>query len=141
MNLLAIAVLLPGLAWGDPRPSPALDPGEVVRIVVDALGHNNSPIPNAGIFTAYRFASPANHAVTGPYARFLQIAKGGDSASLLSGRPAEFSAIDIRGGRAVQTVRIPGQAGPEHAFRFVLSRQTDGACRGCWMVDGVIPLQ
>ena len=50
---------------------------------MEALRTNNSPAPNTGIYTAYRFSSPANHANTGPYGNFLQIAKHPDFAPLL----------------------------------------------------------
>jgi uncharacterized protein DUF4864 len=140
MRLAGLCLLLLQAAWGASRPSPDLTPGRVVQAVVEALRHNNSPLPNAGVFTAYQFASPANHAAVGPYGRFLAIVKSVNSAPLLSGQAAEFSPIEIRDGRAQQTVRIPVRGGQPAAFRFTLSRQKGGACLGCWMVDGVVRL-
>jgi Domain of unknown function (DUF5658) len=74
---------------------------------VAALRNYNSPIPNAGVFTAYRFASPANPAVTGPYGHFLRL------------------------------VRVHSDPGRDAVFKFILSRQREGPYRSCWMVDGV----
>ena len=48
-----------------PRPSSALQPGDVVEIVIDALANNDYPFPDAGIETTFNFASPANKAQTG----------------------------------------------------------------------------
>jgi hypothetical protein len=140
VRTITLGLLLAAHAWSAPRPSPSLSPGEVIRIVIEALRKKNFPAPNAGIFTAYRFASPANHADVGPYGRFLRIVKAPDSAPLLSGRAATFEAVSVRGNRAEETVRIPVDGGPPASYRFILTRQSDGECRGCWMVDGVIRL-
>jgi uncharacterized protein DUF4864 len=139
MRFAGLCLLLLQPAWCASRPSPDLTPGHVVQAVVEALRHNNSPRPNAGVFTAYQFASPANHAAVGPYGRFLRIVRS--AAPLLSGEAAEFSPIEIRDDRAEQTVRIPVRGGQPAVFRFILSRQSEGACLGCWMVDGVVQLQ
>ena len=117
------------------QPNPELGPEEVVRTVADALRHNNAPMPNSGIFTAYRFASPENHAETGPYGRFLLTVKTADFAPMLHEYTGEFGPLRMSGDRAEQLLRIPAA----HAtFRFVLSRQKAGTYRGCWMVDGVL---
>ena len=46
---------------GDPGPvpSPELSPRDVVRIQLSALKHNDTPEPDAGIATVFRFASPS----------------------------------------------------------------------------------
>ena len=138
MNLLAAIALLFQPAASVPRPNPGLAPEQVVKIVAEALGNNNSPIPNAGVFTAYQFASPANHAVTGPYGRFLQLVKLRDYAPMLRpDHPQEFLPIEVAGEHAGQTVRIHLDSGEIAGYRFSLSRQAEGSCRGCWMVDGV----
>jgi hypothetical protein len=114
------------------RPAPGIPPEDVVRTVVSALRHCNSPIPNAGIYTAYQFASPANHAITGPYGNFLGIVKARDFAPLLHDDAVGFSEMIIRGETAEQTVRLPSAS-----FKFTLSVQHVGPCMNCWMIDGV----
>jgi hypothetical protein len=121
-----------------PRPNLALGPAEVVRIVVDALRENNSPLPNAGVFTAYQFASPGNHAVTGPYGRFLQVVKTSDFIPLFKKYPREFEAIAVNGDYAEQILRVKLDGGMTAAYKFMASQQKEGACRGCWMLDGVV---
>jgi hypothetical protein len=127
------------IALGNPPlPHPGLGPDAVIKTVAEALRNNDSPIPNAGIFTAYQFASPANHAVTGPYGRFLQIVKSDDSAPLFNAAAEEFDAIKIEGDHAEQLVRTRTAGGRVATYKFSVSRQREGPCRGCWMVDGVV---
>ncbi len=134
MNPLPLAFLM---AAAVPHPNPALTPGDVVRIVTTALRHCNSPTPNAGIFTTYQFASPANRAATGPYGHFLGAVKNADFAALLQDNAEEFGSILIQNNYAEQKVTVHQRDGREVVFTFSLGRQRDGAYRGCWMVDGV----
>ena len=63
-------------------PSPALNPGEVVRIQVEAL-RKNGPL-NEGIELTYRFASPGNKQVTGPLDRFVRMVSSAPYDRLLN---------------------------------------------------------
>ena len=134
----AVWLILSGLALSVPRPNPARGPGEVIRLVVGALQRNDSPVPNAGVFTAYQFASPGNRAVTGPYGRFLQIVKSQESRPLMGQHAEEFGELMLHGDQAEQDVRVQPDQGPAISYRFSVSRHTTGACAGCWLVDGVV---
>jgi hypothetical protein len=116
-------VVLLGLTVSPPRPNAALSPAEVIRTVAAALQNNNSPMPNAGIFTAYQFASPGNRAATGPYGRFFRIVKSGDSAPLFGKRAQEFGEIIIHGDKAEQDcphIPVHSLAAERRAVRRVL---------------------
>ena len=126
-------VVLAALIGPDLQARRAAEPGDAIQTVSAALRHNNSPLPNAGIFTAYQFASPANHAVTGSYARFLQVVKTPDYAPMLADNPQELSDLVIRGDHAEQTLRVRLKGGGTASYRFDVSRQAGGG----WMVDGV----
>jgi hypothetical protein len=132
MMALGICVTCWWVVAAQPRPTPAMGPGEVVRTVVTALHNNNSPIPNAGIFTAYQFASARNRAVTRPYGYFLAIAKSDSFAALLHNDSFDTDAVVITGGSAQEMVTLHRKGRPDVRFRFNLSLQ-----QGCWMVDGV----
>ncbi len=56
---------------GLPTPSETYGPGDAVAIQLDALETNDKPCDDAGIMTAYNFASPANRRSTGPLDRFI----------------------------------------------------------------------
>lgn len=124
-----------------PSPSPNLSPRDVVRIQILALQKYNSPLPNAGIWTAYRFASPANHGVTGPYGRFLQLMKRPSTRPFLHARTVEFLPELVIGVRAEENVALTDGDGRTTGWLFSLSRQSDGAFKGCWLTDGVTRLR
>ncbi len=141
----AAALFFLGLAVGAAqpnalRPHPSLAPEQVVRAVVEGIRHNSSPIPNSGIYTTYQFASPANHAVTGPYGHFLRVVKTPDFKAMFRLDPYELGPIEITADHAVQDLRIRTEAGRTVNYRFSLSRQKNGPYRDCWMVDGVVRL-
>jgi hypothetical protein len=124
-NLVTVLTVLIGPV---PEARRAIEPGEAIEKVTAALRNNNSPLPNAGIFTAYEYASPANHAVTGSYGHFLMVVKTAEFAALLEDGPREFGDLQMHGEHAEQTLRA-GTA----RYKFEGARQADGG----WMVDGV----
>jgi len=116
----------------------ASDPNEAIQTVTTALRNNNSPIPNAGVFTAFQFASPANHASTGSYGNFLMLVKLADYAPMLHDNPHELTGLVVNGDHAEQTLRVKLQQGGDTSYktvsyRFDVTRQSGGG----WMVDGV----
>ena len=114
-------------------PKRAAEPGEAIRTVTAALRHNNSPLPNAGIFTAFQFASRANLTVTGPYGRFLGLVKSADFAPMLHDNPQDPGRLEVRGDHAEQIVRVHQDGGSAALYKFDLQRQTGGG----WAIDGV----
>ena len=146
------AALLSSVCWwqlafmaAQPLPHPNLGPDQVIRTVVEALHNRNSPTTNAGIFTVYQFASPANRQNTSPYGKFLRLVKLPDFAPLFARGVITYGPLSVTGDRAEQEVNIHLDDGRNAPFRFVVSRQTSqqtqGRCAGCWMVDQVIPIR
>jgi hypothetical protein len=115
------------------HPRRAAGPAEAIQTVTAALRHNNSPIPNAGIFTAFEFASPANLEATGPYGRFLSLVKNPDFAPMLQDNPEQLGALVVQGDRAQQTLRVGPEDGHITVYAFDVVRQPGGG----WTVDGV----
>lgn len=134
---IAIGLLVAAQPTTDPEPSPDLSPAEVVRIQVEALQHNDDPTPDAGIATAFRFASPSNKAATGPLDRFARMVNGPAYGDMLDADRAEYAPIAIDGDRAAQRVTLSHDDGRRATYVFQLSRQDGGPCDGCWMTDGV----
>ena len=145
--LLLCLALLPAAASGqgdeaggsDPLsealiPSPALSPGDVVRIQLEALRRNDRH--NRGIEVAFRFASPANRANTGPLERFVSMIRNGPYALMLGFRAASYGPVESRGVRARQRVTL-ANAGRSVTYWFYLSRQTGAPYEDCWMTDAV----
>ena len=120
------------------RPRPDLSPADVVRIQVAALGGNDAPHIDAGIETAFRFASPLNKRSTGPLARFRLIARSPTYRPLLNHVRAEYGGLRRRGGEVALPVIVTTPAGRRVGYTFFLSKQTRRPFQGCWMTDGVI---
>ena len=119
------------------KPAPELSPLDVVKIQVHALEHHNEPTPNAGIWTVYQFASPANRRVTGPYGHFLQLIKSPGNRPFLNARSAQFFDERRDGSFAEVTVELEDREGVRGRFTFSLSLEAAGPYKGCWMTDGV----
>jgi hypothetical protein len=140
--ILALAefVCRPKLADPAGRPAPELSPSDVVRIQVDALRRVDEPTPNAGIWTTFRFASPANREITGPYGHFLRVIKSPGNGPFLHARSARLSGERQDGLSAEVTVELEGRDGLRSRFTFSLSKQGPGPFKDCWMTDSVRPL-
>ncbi|WP_412067372.1 DUF4864 domain-containing protein [Rubrivirga sp. IMCC43871] len=131
------ALVLLAVGSDDPQPSPDLTAEEVVRVQVEALGANDTPTPDAGIATAFRFASPGNRAATGPLERFTQMVKGPVYSDMIDATTAEYGRIVVEGDRAALRVSLGHADGRRAVYVFSLTRQRGGDCDGCWMTDGV----
>ncbi len=123
-----------------PEPSVDLGPGDVVKIVIQALSRNDEPHGNAGIETTYNFASPSNKANTGPLARFIRMVKAPPYGIMVDHAESEFSEVVLMGYKAYQMVRLVAADGRVEIFAFRLSKQRDGEFKDMWMTDAVWPV-
>ena len=147
---LAICLALVAAAEPDakeakrPKPDPKLTPGQVVRIVMDALKNNDAK--DAGIAVTFDFASPANQEVTGPLERFIPMLKGPVYGPMVNHKSAEYGKTiiieeDEKAEKAAVLVTLVDAKGEQAAYLFTLSKQTDGDLKDCWMTDGVIRIK
>ena len=120
------------------QPHPDLSPADVVRIQVAALGKNDAPHIDAGIETAFRFASPRNKRSTGPLARFRLIARSPTYRPLLDHVRADYGDVRKHGEEAAVPVIVTTPAGRRVGYTFFVSKQTRQPFQGCWMTAGVI---
>jgi len=123
-----------------PRPSVELLPADVVRIVIDALAHNDEPYANAGIETTFYFASPANRVNTGPLDRFTLMVKSPPYGIMVDHVNSEFSEVVMQGDKAYQLVHLTAADGRASVFAFRLGKQLDGEFKDMWMTDAVWPV-
>ena len=115
-------------------PHPELTPDRVVQIQLEALCNNDAD--DLGFEIAFRFASPANKANTGPLPRFIEILKNGPYALMLDFVMARYDPVEIRDDVGRQSVTL-SRNGTAVTYVFYLSRQSEGPCIGCWMTDAV----
>jgi hypothetical protein len=121
-----------------PTPDPSYGPADVVEIQLDALAENDDPVPNAGIKTAYNFASPSNRRATGPLDRFVRMVEGPTYRPMIDHAEAVVGPIERDGDHAEQTVTLTGPDGRTVTYTFGLSHQTAGEFQGCWLTDRVV---
>ncbi len=121
-----------------PTPTPTLGPDEVVATQLDALKHNDDPEPDAGVKTAYNFASPANRRATGPFDRFRQMVHNRRYRPMVDHEDAVAGPVerDPDDGVAVQRVTVTGTGGRTITYVFRLSRG-EGQYEDCWLTDAV----
>jgi len=138
-GLLPFLLLMPMLAPASSlrEPHPELSPEDVVRIQLDALRDNDRPSPDSGVALVFRFASPGNRAQTGPLPRFAEMIHSG-YAEMLNHREARLHQGLVQGDEAIQPVELLARDGSAHRYLFILSRQAEPPCAGCWMTDSVL---
>jgi hypothetical protein len=125
-----------------PEPSPDLSATEVVRLQVEALGHNDDPYEDAGVEAAFTFASPANKRVTGPLRRFRTLFETPAYGPMIDHRGATYSDAAVEGDTARLGVILQTESEGRVGYLFRLSRQSSPPYEGCWMTDAVrrVPL-
>lgn len=116
-------------------PDPDLTPQQVVRLQLEALQRNDEPHADAGIATAFGFASPANRRVTGPVARFAAMLKNPLYRPMLGHSSAQFGPVQVKGEIARAQVVLFGGDGRMVAYDFTLSRDPS---THCWLTDSVM---
>ena len=123
-----------------PGPSPEMLPAEVVRTILAALRENHTPVVNAGVATAFSFASPNNRRATGPLPRFAAMVLGPPYAPLVFHRRSEVGQASRFGPYVEFPVTVEDGEGRITYFRFTLSQQQHGEFEGCWMTEAVARL-
>lgn len=118
------------------EPDRALRPAEVVRYQLHSLQNNS--VDDEGIASTFKFASPANKAVTGPLSRFRQLFEHPHYAPMLNHQHASIKLLGNSGEKSVFMVELIDGDGAIHHYRFELSRQKSGNCLQCWMTDAVM---
>lgn len=118
------------------QPSPDLSPADVVVAQIAAIMNNNEPTQDAGITTAFGFASPKNQELTGPLDHFIEIVHGGYQP-MLKAVSYEIGTVMVKDQAAQVPVAIATSDGRMAVYVFLLSKQTDEPFVDCWMTEGV----
>lgn len=122
----------------DVYPDPSYSPKEVVAIQLEALGSARADLE--GIEIAFRFASPANRAATGPVQRFAGMLRGPMYGIMLDYERVEYGELILQDRLAVQPVTL--YRGEDRVyFLFQLRKQEGAPYEDCWMTDGVLRLE
>lgn len=132
-------------ALASARPSPALQPREVIDTLLCALHRSNinSPLRSFGCAVAMRFLSPSNPASTSTLEQFEEYLALPHYAPLLDWREYEWEGDTalLKGGvEAYQQVRVRdgGSLSPWTSIRWILERVPGEAGEGEWRVQAVM---
>ena len=77
------------------KPTPEINPEEVVKIQLSSLMNNNEPYLNAGIEQTWEFAHPSNRAFTGPIQRFTQMMYAPSYAVMLDHKKHDIIEVNL----------------------------------------------
>jgi hypothetical protein len=119
------------------QPSPVRLPGDVVRLQLDALRQSSDLAPDAGLELVYNFVSPAAKQNAPTLGQFIAQFNDASYQGLLHHRDAFMGAVEIKGDKARSPVVVRSNSNQEAGYVFVLSRQTDGEFKDCWLTDRI----
>ena len=121
----------------DNHPSPELGPLDVLEIILSGLASNDFPERDAGLQQTFRFASPANKAIVGPYWHFKAVVKQPQYAPLINHVQRTIGEPVTNDNTLTVPLFVTSSSGDIAAFMWILSLQIGGSHDGSWMTDGV----
>jgi len=122
-----------------PGPRPEYKPEQVVQVIMDALQNNDAD--DSGVAVTFNFASPDNKAATGPLARFIPMVKNAVYGPMIRCKDVQYGELVVKDDQAGQLVVVTDADGNKAYYLFRLSKQADGAFKGCWMTDAVVRVE
>ena len=120
------------------KPTPEINPEEVVKIQLSSLMNNNEPYLNAGIEQTWEFAHPSNRAFTGPIQRFTQMMYAPSYAVMLDHKKHDIIEVKIDKNIAYFFIELTSIDGKMFGFRWTLEKvKEEGGFKDCWMTTAV----
>ena len=120
------------------KPTPAINPEEVVKIQLSSLMNNNEPYLNAGIEQTWEFAHPSNRAFTGPIQRFTQMMYAPSYAVMLDHKKHDIIEVKLDKNIAYFFIELTSTDGKIFGFKWTLEKvKEDGGFKDCWMTTAV----
>ena len=139
--LLAFLLWLPtsgDAAAAEPAgPDPALTPGDVVAIQLDALQNNDDPQPNAGIARTFAFAHPDNKRVTGPLPRFERMIRSPAYRALIDHAAHQIERVEEGDDFVRFKVVVETPNGRALTYLWEVRRVGEGSHEGSWLTTNV----
>jgi len=120
------------------KPTPEINPEEVVKIQLTSLMNNNEPYLNAGIEQTWEFAHPSNRAFTGPIQRFTQMMYAPSYAVMLDHKKHEILEVKLEKNIAYFFIELTSIDGKMFGFKWTLEKvKEEGGFKNCWMTTAV----
>ncbi|MFL2543500.1 MAG: hypothetical protein ACJ0RC_03040 [Alphaproteobacteria bacterium] len=120
------------------KPTPEINPEEVVKIQLSSLMNNNEPYLNAGIEQTWEFAHPSNRAFTGPIQRFTQMMHAPSYAVMLDHKKHDILEVKLDKNIAYFFIELTSIDGKMFGFKWTLEKvKEEGGFKDCWMTTAV----
>ena len=120
------------------KPTPAINPEEVVKIQLSSLMNNNEPYLNAGIEQTWEFAHPSNRAFTGPIQRFTKMMYAPSYAVMLDHKKHDIIEVKLDKNIAYFFIELTSIDGKIFGFKWTLEKvKEEGGFKDCWMTTAV----
>ena len=120
------------------KPTPEINPEEVVKIQLSSLMNNNEPYLNAGIEQTWEFAHPSNRAFTGPIQRFTQMMYAPSYAVMLDHKKHDIIEVKLDKNIAYFFIELTSIDGKMFGFKWTLEKvKEEGGFNDCWMTTAV----
>jgi len=120
------------------KPTPEINPEDVVRIQLSSLMNNNEPYLNAGIEQTWEFAHPSNRAFTGPIQRFTQMMYAPSYAVMLDHEKHDILEVNLEKNIAYFFIELTSIDGKMFGFKWTLEKvKEEGIFKDCWMTTAV----
>jgi len=121
-----------------PAPHTERTPEDVLKTVLEALRTNDEPHEDAGLRTAFNFASPRFRTrVGGSLEEFVQELTDPINEPLVDHEEAKRGRLEVGDGDGSERVIVVGEDGETNTYQFYFEKVTDGKYEGCWMIDAV----
>lgn len=113
-------------------------PEDVLKIVLEALRDNDDPHEDAGLRTAFNFASPRFRTrVGGSLEEFVQELTDPINEPLVDHEETKRGRLEVEDGEGSERVIVVGESGEVNTYEFYLEQVAGGKYDDCWMIDAV----
>lgn len=120
------------------KPTPNIEPENVILIQLSALQENNNPYDNAGIVQTWEFAHPSNREFTGPLEKFALMMYSPAYIIMINHNNHNIIEIEINDNTAFFFIELIDIKGNEYGFRWILEKVSiEGIYKDCWMTISV----
>ena len=120
------------------KPSPNLEPQEIISIQLKALKDNNNPYKNSGIEQTWEFAHPSNRKFTGSLSKFKKMMYSPSYKIMLDHLKHNIILISEQENVSYFFIELTDKMGNEYGVQWTVEKVTiNGKFNECWMTSGV----
>ena len=120
------------------KPSPNLEPQEIISIQLKALKDNNNPYKNSGIEQTWEFAHPSNRKFTGPLSNFIKMMYSPSYVIMLYHLEHNIILVSDQSNVSYFFVELTDKEGNIFGFQWTVEKVfINGEFKDCWMTTGI----